>query len=379
MRVKRSPVDSRSVVLPAPYVNAFAEPFGYLNFASIGPVSRRVKQENAAAFELLHAPAGEVVPAAVEVYEAGKRRLAALLGWEPDLVTVTPATSAGLFQAAFGLPGGNVVVPASEFPANVYPWLRAAGRGGPEVRLVDLPGGRLTPDAVAAAVDAATVAVSVSFVDFLTGFRADLAALREAAGDALLVVDAIHGLGAVATPAGVADVVVGAGQKWLRAGWGAGFIAVSERARDRLAPTLVGWYGVEGFLDTDAPPPHPPRGDAERYHMGSPPLFGAVALGAAASVIEEAGIAAIETAVLERACQLEDVVRAAGAEVLAPWRSDRERSGILSFRLPGEAPALTGDRLRAAGLVLSARGSWVRLSPHATTPPEVAELLADAL
>ncbi len=365
--------------LPESYLDQFSEPFGYVNFASIGPLSSRVVERTAAATAALHAPDGEPVPAAIEAYDDGKARLAKLLGWDSALLTSTPSTSDGLFHVAFGLPPGNVMVPASEFPANVYPWLRAAGRGGPEVRLVDLPGGRLTPDAVAAAVDAATVAVGVSFVDFLTGFRADLAALREAAGDALLVVDAIQGLGAVAMPAGVADVVVGAGQKWLRAGWSAGFIAVSERARDRLAPTLVGWYGVEGFLDTDAPPPHPPRGDAERYHMGSPPLFGAVALGAAASVIEEAGIAAIETAVLERACQLEDVVRAAGAEVLAPWRSDRERSGILSFRLPGEAPALTGDRLRAAGLVLSARGSWVRLSPHATTPPEVAELLADAL
>ncbi len=365
--------------LLAAYRDQFAEPFGYVNFASIGPVGRRVIDESAAALERLHVPDGDAVAPAVEAYESGKRRLADLLDWDVAQVTATPSTSSGLFHVAFGLPPGNVVVPTAEFPANVYPWLRAADRGGPAVRFVDLPDGRLTADRVAAAVDRETVAVSVSVVDFLTGFRADVAAIRAAAGEALLVVDAIQGLGAVGFAADAADVVVGGGQKWLRAGWGAGFIAVSDRARERISPTLTGWYGVEDFLDTDRPPPHPPRPGAERHHEGSPPLFGAIALGAAAAVIAEAGVAAIEAAVLDRAGRMEDVLRAAGAEVMAPWRTEAERSGIVSFRLPAEPAAETAARLRGAGLVLSERGAWLRLSPHATTPPEVADLLADAL
>ncbi len=365
--------------LPATYLAEFAEPFGYVNFASVGPVGRRVVAASDAAFRRIHAPVGDVVAPTMESYADGIGRLARMLGVEPETVTGTPSTSGGLFQVAFGLPPGNVVVPAAEFPANVYPWLRAAERGGPEVRRVPLPDGRLTAGALAAAIDGDTVAISVSFVDFLTGFRANLAALRELAGDALLVVDAIQGLGAIRLPEDAADVVVGAGHKWFRAGWGAGFLAVSARAQERLAPTLTGWYGVADFLDTDTPPLHPPRPDAERYQMGSPPIFGAVVLGEAAAVVEEAGMAAIEATVLERARRLEEVVRAAGAELLAPWRSDDERSGIVAFRLPAEDPAVTATRLRDAGLVLSERGTWLRLSPHATTPPEVADLLADVL
>ncbi len=41
-----------------------------------------------------------------------------------------------------------------------------------------------------------TSAVALSSVDYSTGFRADLDAMRELAGDALLVVDAIQGFGA---------------------------------------------------------------------------------------------------------------------------------------------------------------------------------------
>jgi len=61
-------------------------------------------------------------------------------------------------------------------------------------------------------------------------------------------------------------------------------------------------------------------------------------MGAAVEVIELAGIAAIEATVLARAAAVEEAVRRAGAEVLAPWRGPEERAGIVCFRLPGEDP-----------------------------------------
>ena len=196
--------------------------------------------------------------------------------------------SAGIFQVAFGLLGaeGNVVLPAHEFPANVYPWMRAADVGGPEVRLVPCPDGRVTAERLAPAVDAATRAVAVSLVDFVTGFRVDLEELRAAFPGPLLVVDGIQGLGAVAASLAPADVLVAGGQKWMRAGWGSGVMAVGDRALERLAPTLTGWTGVERFLDFTAPPPHPILDAADRFQEGSPPFLGTLQLGAAAEVIE---------------------------------------------------------------------------------------------
>ncbi len=72
-------------------------------------------------------------------------------------------------------------------------------------------------------------------------------------------------------------------------------------------------------------------------------------------------------------------MRAAGAEVLAPWRGPEERAGILCFRLPGEDAAATVARLADAGLVVSRRSGWVRVAPHASTPPETAARLGEAL
>lgn len=367
--------------LPTAYLDQFSEPGGYLEFASTGPVSRRVGRAVANAMEAVASPVGPVWESIAPSYDAARAAAARLLVVGVEQVTPVPSTSAGLFQVAFGLigRGGNVVVPSHEFPANLYPWMRAAAAGGPEVRLVDCPDGRVTPGRLAAAIDGQTAAVSVSLVDFMTGFRVDPAELRAVCGPALLVLDAIQGLGAVQTRLEPADVLVAGGQKWLRAGWGSGVMAVGERARELLSPTLTGWWGVEDFLDFGPPAPHPPRPSADRFQVGSPAVFGALQLGAAIEVIELAGIAAIEAVVLERVAALEEAARAAGAEVLAPWRSPAERAGIICFRLRGEEVATTARRLVDAGLVVSRRGEWVRVAPHASTPPETAARLREAL
>lgn len=363
------------------YLEQFAEPPGYLDFASTGPVSRRVAEAVAQAMGAVAAPCGSAWDAVAGPYDAAVAAMARLVDAPASRVTPVPSTSAGIFQVAFGLigGGGNVVVPAHEFPANLYPWMRAADAGGPEVRLVACPDHRVTPGRIAEAVDPGTVAVAVSLVDFVTGFRVDVPGLRAACGSALLLVDAIQGLGAVAACLEPADVLVAGGQKWLRAGWGSGVMAVGERALERLAPTLTGWWGVQRFLDFETPPPHDPREEAGRFQEGSPPYFGALQMGAAVEVIELAGIAAIETAVLERVCALEEAARSAGAEVLAPWRVPAERAGILCFRLPGEDPAVTVARLAQAGMVVSRRSGWVRLAPHASTPSEAAARLGEGL
>jgi selenocysteine lyase/cysteine desulfurase len=367
--------------LPAAYLEEYSEPPGYLEFASTGPVSRRVREATTAAMEAVAAPSGSAWEAVAASYERAIAAAARLLAVSPRQVTPVASTSAGLFQVAFGLvgTGGNVVVPAHEFPANLYPWLRAAAVGGPEVRLVPCPDHRVTPDRLAAAIDGDTVAVAVSLVDFMTGFRVDLPGLRAACGSALLVVDAIQALGAVAAVLEPADVMIAGGQKWLRAGWGSGVMAAGERAVERLAPTLTGWWGVRSFLDFETPPFHQPREGAGRFQEGSPPYFGALQVGAAVEVIEMAGIDAVEGAVLQRAAAVEEAARSLGAEVLAPWRRPEERAGIVCFRLPGEDPAVTVSRLADARLVVSRRGDWVRAAPHASTPLDAGDRLAEAL
>jgi selenocysteine lyase/cysteine desulfurase len=92
----------------------------------------------------------------------------------------------------------------------------------------------------------------------------------------------------------------------------------------------------------------------------------------------ELDVHAIEKRVLSLTDQLEQGLRALGAEVLSP-RSPGEKSGILSFQLPGEDPEFTVDRLRARTLFSIVRRGGVRLSPHFYNNESEIDLLLDAL
>jgi selenocysteine lyase/cysteine desulfurase len=98
-----------------------------------------------------------------------------------------------VLQAAFNTPRGEVLVSEAEFPANTYPWARAEVARRFKLRRFHPEPGYVTAGAVAAELTPEITLVSVSAVDFRTGYRADLAAIREVVGDRLLVVDGIQG------------------------------------------------------------------------------------------------------------------------------------------------------------------------------------------
>ena len=90
--------------------------------------------------------------------------------------------------------------------------------------------------------------MAVSHVQYASGFRIDLQRLGRIVRqhDALFVVDVIQALGVVPTDveAEFIDVAAGAGHKWLMAPEGVGYLYLSDRARERIQPTLVGWISV---------------------------------------------------------------------------------------------------------------------------------------
>lgn len=357
------------------YAEHFSTPEGYLDFARFGPPSRDVLDANsralAASAEAGHATVDELL-----AEEAATRGAAArLIGVPAGQVVLLPNTSTGLFHAALGIPSGTVLVPEGEFPANTYPWRRAAALGRAAPRWLPGPA---TPDSVKSALTDDVTAVSLSAVDFRTGYRADLAALREVIGpDRLLVVDAIQAVGAFEMPWQAADVVVSGGQKWLRAGWSTGFMAVSERAVERLEPVLTGWTGVQDPEVFDGLE-HPPAPEAARFSVTRLSPVAAAGLRAALELVERVGVRAVERHICERVDQIIDTVRAAGGLVVSP-AAHRERAGIVTFTVPGTAPGRVADALRAHGVTPALRADSVRLSAHASTPLAAVDRVLAAL
>jgi selenocysteine lyase/cysteine desulfurase/predicted transcriptional regulator YheO len=357
------------------YLLQFAEPAGYLDFARFGPPSHAVLDTTAQLLERSTAADAGTVDELMRQEVRAKAAAARLAGSDTDHVVLLPHTSMGLFQAAFNGPGGEVLVSASEFPANTYPWTRAESVGRLRVRRLAPPDGYVTADAVAAALTADTTVVSVSAVDFRTGYRADLAALRDVVGDRLLVVDGIQGFGVVQAPWEAADVLVVGGQKWLRAGWGTGFAVLSDRALERMDPVLSGWTGAHdpGLFDDEV---HPPADTAAAWSISnlSPVTSGAFA--AALELLESAGVAAVQARIAERVGELEEAVLSAGARIVS---ATARRAGILAFEMPGIPAEKVGAVLAGDAIAATVRPEHVRLSPHASTPASVAEQVSVAL
>ncbi|WP_225446786.1 aminotransferase class V-fold PLP-dependent enzyme [Streptacidiphilus sp. PB12-B1b] len=308
-------------------------------------------------------------------------RLLGLNAASADLerVALLPNTSTGLFHAALGLPRGEVLVPGQEFPSNLYPWRRAAALG--RVQPVPLAAdrlGRITPDLVRSALTRETVAVSVSAVDYRTGFRADLGGIREVIGaDRLLVVDAIQGMGATELPWTAADLLVTGGQKWLRAGWSTGFLYASAAALERLQPVLTGWTGVAdaGVFDGRE---HPPAQGAQRFSVTNANPVAAGGLARALELVERVGMRRIAAHIAQRTDELVDTVRSTGGTVLSPT-AEHERAGIVSFALPKTDPALVGAALERHGVTATVRADRIRLCAHASTTLATVDLVHSAL
>ena len=359
------------------YIGTFdAEP-GYLNWAAFGPVSPSVRAEVFADADLLGSGRPSSLALVGERIGQAQEVIAELLGADAAEVTLQPSSTHGLMHALYGV-SGAVIASTAEFPSVSLTLERAATASGRVVtpRWITPEDGRVTPDAVSAVLDDEVVALAVSHVDFRTGYRADLAALRDVLGpDRLLIVDAVQSFGVLDADSSVADVVVGHGYKWLRAGRGTGFAWFSPQARERIAPVLSGITGTtaSGLFVDELPAPAP---DAKAYTISVPDTLAAGRLSTGARDVRDAGVAAIEERV---SAQVDAVIETAdrhGIAVVSP-RDRTERAGIVA--LAPEEPARLAAALANAGLVVTARGESIRVAPHAGTDAETLALLDETL
>jgi selenocysteine lyase/cysteine desulfurase/predicted transcriptional regulator YheO len=351
----------------------FSEPDGYLDFARFGPPSHAVLDTTARLLERATTAGPATVDELMREEVRAKAAAARLCHSDIDHIVMQPNTSIGLLQAAFNAPGGTVLVSAAEFPANTYPWARAEQAGRLKVRR--LPAGHVTAERLAETLTDDISMVSVSAVDFRTGYRADLAALRDIVGDRLLVVDGIQGFGVIDEPWEVADILVVGGQKWLRAGWGTGFAMLSDRMLEQMDPVLSGWTGARdpGLFDDEI---HPAETTAAAWSIShlSPVTSGAFA--AALELVEEVGVGEIAAHIEQRVDELEDVLISCGAQIVS---ARQRRAGILAFALPDHPAEQVGAALSAAGIAATVRPEHIRLSPHASTSIEAPAQLRTAL
>ena len=342
----------------------------YLNAASTGPQPRRTVDTLKEWAELR----GSMHKIDFEMQFGTLRRsrelCARLIGARPAEIALATNTGYGINLAARALPlkqGDVLLVPAGEFPANVYPWMGAAQDRGLEVRQLPMRDGLLDEDALVAALDDKRVKVcAVSWVGFATGYKADLERIGKAcrANGVAFVVDAIQGLGPFTLDVRACniDILACGAQKWLLSPWGSAFAYVREELIRTLEPPIVGWMAPKGtddfsrMLDYDMTW----RDDARRFELISLPYQDFAGMNASLELFEELGHGAIGDHVTTI---VDEIVKCAEAAKLAFTPRERSRrAGIVGVR-PRDA-AKASERLTRANVVHSLREGAVRLSPH---------------
>ncbi|MGN6089729.1 MAG: kynureninase [Actinomycetales bacterium] len=282
------------------------------------------------------------------------RRIARLVGAEPEAVLCTDSTTVNLFKvlvaatrvqrAGAGEARDVLVVEPGAFPTDQYVVDAVASLLGLSVERVtgaELPGYLQTSGA-------RVLAVTLSVVDYRTGELLDvprLSATVQGSG-ALVVWDLSHAAGAVDVElaAARADFAVGCGYKYLNGGPGApAWLYVAPRhldaAGDAVASPLSGWHGharpfaMEGSYE--------PGAGIERMRDGTPPLLSMLSLEAALDVFDDLSMEQVRARSLSLTSLFLDLVDAhvPEVEVVTPRQPERRGSQV-ALRHP-EAFGLT--------------------------------------
>ena len=357
------------------------ETYIYMNHAGVAPLSCRVQDAMTDFIEDATVNGAVNAEEWAETAEVCRAAAAQLINVNTTEIAFMKNTTQGILIAANGIDwreGDNVVTTAVEFPANIYPWWSLKERHGVQTRMVPERDGCIHIEDIAIAIDERTRALTISHVEFASGFRNDIQALGDLCREHNIwfIVDAIQSLGAIEVDVKSCnvDILAADGHKWLLAPEGAAIFYCADAKREKLINTNVGWSSVvnpRDFLNYDLTQ----KPDATRFEEGSYNSVGLYGLKAAIDLLLDIGIPTIEASVLKLTKRLIEGLKAKGYRVITP-KADSARAGIVIFESEQHTPDEIYEMLHAENIITAARGSGVRVSPHFyNTASEVERLL----
>jgi len=354
----------------------------YLNSCSQGALSHRVRDavegwlagwdENGAEWDFW-----------VERNEAFRAAVAGLLHAEADDVAVTTSVSQGAsgLVSALDLRGerNRIVISEYEFPTIGQIAHAQELRGAEVVHVRPDADGSIPPERFAEAIDERTALVCCTALSYRSGHRHDVAAIAEAAhqAGALVLADSYQACGAIELDVRSlgADVVTGGTVKYLLGTAGLGFMWVTPEMREALVPTQTGWFADEDIFAMSIAD-YSPHASARRFDAGTPPVPSLYAGVAGLSLVDEAGVPAIEAHVAGLVDRLLDGLDALGATVVTP-RDPRRRGPLVCIRARDVGELV--ETLAADRIVVSSREDKLRVALHLYNVDEDVDTLLAAL
>ena len=303
----------------------------------------------------------------IEEVQLAKQEFARVINASPEEIavfsSVSEATSAVASAIDFAGDRRKVVVTEAEFPTIGHVWL-AQERRGARVAWIPVRDGMIAAGAYDAVLDDQTAIVSACHGYYLNGYTQDLASLAAAVHGhgALLYVDAYQTLGTVPVDVRAigADFLAAGNLKFLMGIPGIAFLFVRRDLVDRLHPLTTGWFGrANPFafqvkqLDWST--------TASRFDMGTPPIVSAYVARAGMAIINEVGVDEIRRWLEVLGQRLIDGGVERGFTLHGTTDMSRKTATTAFVVDDSQHVELT---MRRRGIIPSARGPVIRLSPH---------------
>ncbi|GIV46085.1 MAG: aminotransferase [Ignavibacterium sp.] len=339
----------------------------YFNHASTAPVSVVVRER---IYDLLKEKSETKIDDYfffLKVYEETKLLLSELLNAESDRIAFLDNTSNGLNILASGIDwknGDRILLNDIEFPANVYPFLNLE-RFGVKVDFVKSKNGIVSAEDIIDQITPQTKLISVSFVQFLSGYKIDLEKLgnfcRE--NNIILSVDGIQGIGALNFDVKKfkIDFLSCGTQKWLFGAQGLAFIYITEELQNKLKPAYVGWLSVEdawNILNYKMEL----KKSANAFQGGTLNSLGIYIFNTSLRMLKDFGYNTIEERVISNTKYLRTRLNEIGIHCLIDEVEEKYFSGITSFKI--DNTEALHKHLENEKIVCSLREGYIRLSPH---------------
>lgn len=277
--------------------------------------------------------------AATEAYATARAQVAAYLSVPAEEIVFTSGCTGAinLVASSFGAllkPGDEIAVSELEHHSNIVPWHMLASRNGVKVNFLPVDGeGRI----VVQALSPRTKLVSLAHVSNVTGAALDVAAIVAEAKrvGARVLLDGAQRTphGPVDVPALGVDFYAFSGHKTF-APHGVGVLWAKAELLDAMPPFLGGGEMIagvttQGFTSAKAP---------AKFEAGTPPISGAIGLGAACAWLGTLDWAAIVAYELRLTGRLLDGLRAVdGVTVIGP-QGLQGRAPVVSFDLADAHP-----------------------------------------
>jgi len=338
----------------------------YVNHAAVSPLS--VKVITAITDLLQHLSTGQIdlFSLFIERRAELKNNLARLIHADVNQIAIISNTSEGLNWLVGSLTWkkkDRILLVENEFPANIYPFMNLQRRGV-ELDFVPVHDGKIFPDDIKKFITSRTRLLSISFVEFLNGFRNDLETIGKICKDHNIIfsVDGIQGIGALPLDVRQAqiDFVCAGGHKWLMSPQGCGFMYIAPELHARLQPVFAGWLSVKNswnFLDYKLDFLE----NAERYEIGTPNFIGIVGAAVATGILAEIDPQNTQTHLLNLGEKLIHGLTELGFTYIGSTEQ-KEKSGIYSFT--GTDTENLFKFLNSRRVHLSLRNKALRFSPH---------------